>query len=150
MSKYPLEALPGVSIDMMRPMIGHWSGLYQGQPVEEVWFEPIAGQMMGCFRWVRDGAVWMYEFTQFAEVEGELILRIKHFNHDLVGWEEKDRSTSFKLVQILENGVAFLQIHDTKTVWLIYDWSTPDNVRIWFDNETGDHHVDAVFEYQRV
>jgi hypothetical protein len=33
------------------------------------------------------------------ETEGTLILRLKHFNPDLTGWEEKDKSVDFKFVK---------------------------------------------------
>ncbi len=92
MPTYPFDPLAGVAIDACLPLVGRWQGFYADQPVEEIWFDPIGGQMMGCFRWVREGKVWMYEFTLLSEEADGIVLRIKHFKPDFVGWEEKDQA----------------------------------------------------------
>ena len=53
------------------------------------------------------GGVQFFEIMQIAELHGSLVYRLKHFNDNLVGWEEKDRHVSFPLVAIEPNAVYF-------------------------------------------
>ena len=75
---------------------------------EEVIAPPMAGQMMGMFRQTKaDGSLMFYEFYQFTEEAGSLVLRIKHFNPDFTGWEEKDGYVEFPLVAVEAGAVYF-------------------------------------------
>lgn len=47
-----------------------------------------------------DGEIQFTEHLYLMEEEGTLVLRLKHFNPDLTGWEEKDDMLSFRLVAI--------------------------------------------------
>lgn len=88
-------------------MAGHWEGEgLGGQSIESI-SPPVAGQMAGHFQQVKDGKLQFYELYQFAPAGDSLILRIKHFNADLSGWEEKDRSAEFPLVALEKNAVYF-------------------------------------------
>jgi len=147
---YPFEPLPEVSIDRCRPLVGHWRGLYGDQPVEEIWHEPLLCAMMGCFRWEKEGKVWLYEFCQLAEHEGGIVLRIRHFNDQFVAWEDKETPKTFDLVQLTDEQAVFRQRHDSAVVWTIYDWSQPNRLKVWFEREDKPHHVDSVFEYEKV
>jgi hypothetical protein len=89
-------------------LTGTWRGSgIDGGESEEVWAAPAAHQMMGVFRqFSRDGKPRFYEFMLLTEVEGSVELRLKHFNPDVTGWEEKDRYVTFKLVKV-EPGAAW-------------------------------------------
>jgi hypothetical protein len=43
----------------------------------------------------------------FFEHEGSLVLRLKHFNPDLTGWEEKDKFVEFKFVAKKDGAMYF-------------------------------------------
>lgn len=74
-------------------LAGHWVGEGFGGTVEEVWAPPRGGSMMGMFRLVVDERVVFYElFAVAREADGTWAMRLKHFNPDLSGWEEKDKS----------------------------------------------------------
>jgi hypothetical protein len=49
---------------------------------------------------MRGDDVWFYEILSIAEVGGSLEYRLKHFNADLTGWEEKAEVRRFPLVAI--------------------------------------------------
>lgn len=91
---------------------GAWHGEGLGGVAEEQWSAPAAGAMMGMFRLVkrdddgRDSATF-YEFLMFVEQEGSIVLKLKHFNADLTGWEEKDRFVTFRLVRATPEAVHF-------------------------------------------
>ena len=74
---------------------------------EEVWSAPRGGVMMGMYRSLRDGKPVFYEFLQLVEAEGTISLRLKHFNPDFSGWEEKTGFVTFKLVSVEEGAVHF-------------------------------------------
>lgn len=92
---------PPATIDDADFLAGHWIGEGFGACAEELMATSAGGQIMGMFRLMNaDGGVKFYEFYQIAEMGGSLILRIKHFNPDLTGWEEKSESVEFPLVGI--------------------------------------------------
>ena len=63
--------------------------------------------MVGTYRLVKDGKPVFYEMMWLLETEGTLILRLKHFNPDLTGWEEKDKTVDFKFVKKDGNRLYF-------------------------------------------
>ena len=81
--------------EMLPPNDG-WAAF--GGLSEEIWSAPRDGVMMGMYRLVRDGKPVFYELLTIVEHEGTLLIRLKHFNPDLTGWEEKDRTVDFPLV----------------------------------------------------
>ena len=105
-------------------LAGRWVGPALGGEAEEIWSPPKAGSMMGMYRLVRDGKPIFYEFQTLAEESGSLVLRLKHFNPDLTGWEEKQKAIDFRLVRVRERivqfeGMSFYREGDTKlTVYL--------------------------------
>ena len=74
---------------------------------EEVWASPVDGAMMGMYRHIKDGKVNFYEFMNIVEKEGKIEMRIKHFNNDLTGWEEKDKYMTFPFIKADENYFEF-------------------------------------------
>lgn len=98
---------PAAMIGDLAFLAGHWIGDGLGGCAEEIIAEPSGGQMMGMFRQMKpDGTLMFYEFYTFAEEGGSVALRIKHFNPDHTGWEEKDDFVKFPLVA-LEGSTAF-------------------------------------------
>ena len=55
--------------------------------------------MVGTYRLLKDGKPVFYVMMWLLETEGTIILRLKHFGSELVGWEEKDKSVDFKFVR---------------------------------------------------
>ncbi|WDI32045.1 DUF6265 family protein [Hyphococcus flavus] len=99
---------PPASVDELAWLVGHWKGSGLGGQSEEFIAPPLDGQMIGAFRQTKaDGSLWFYEFYQIVEDQGSLVMRIKHFNPDLTGWEEKDDYVAFRLVETSENAVYF-------------------------------------------
>jgi hypothetical protein len=77
-------------------LTGYWIGDGFGGTCEEMWSKPTAESFYGAFKLSVDGAVQFYEiFTMTIDSTGSPALRIKHFNADLTGWEEKDKVVTF-------------------------------------------------------
>ena len=101
------DSRPEGTLEDVAWMVGSWAGEAFGGSVEEVGNPASLGTMVGMFKVMNDGKVSFYELTLLAEEEGSLILKVKHFNADFTGWEEKDDYIKFRLVSIAPGAVHF-------------------------------------------
>ncbi|XWN37792.1 MAG: DUF6265 family protein [Balneola sp.] len=76
-------------------LVGSWKGDGFGGISEEIWSKPENGVMMGMYRHLKEGKLIFYEFLILDETG----LRLKHFHPDLKGWEEKDETTFFEMIE---------------------------------------------------
>ena len=88
-----------VTIEEFAWLAGHWVGEGLGGPAEEIWSPPRGKVMMSVFRVFQGDKPRFYEFVTLAEEGGTVVMRLKHFNADLTGWEEKDKVLSFPLTK---------------------------------------------------
>jgi hypothetical protein len=98
---------PAASLKDMAWFVGSWTGSGLGGVTDEIWSPPAAGAMMGMFRLVRDGKLVFYEFLTLVEQDGSLLLKLKHFNADLTGWEEKANFVTFRLLEMSPEAAYF-------------------------------------------
>ncbi len=79
-------------------------GLWEGKGIDgadavESWLPASTGAMVGTFVQEKpDDTILFTEHMVIAEEAGSLVLKLKHFNPDLTGWEEKDGMVRFPLV----------------------------------------------------
>ncbi len=99
---------PPATLDQLGWLVGQWAGEgIAGAPAMESWLPPSGGTMVGTFvQESADGTIMFTEHMYLTEDEGTIALRIKHFNADLSGWEEKANVLSFRLV-VIEPCAAF-------------------------------------------
>lgn len=100
------EAAPAPGLDDLAWLAGTWEGTLGEDPLIETWFPPAGGRMAGLFRWVKGDEVYLYELVSLEETADGVVLQVKHFGPDLVGWEAKDESVVFDLVELDEEGRA--------------------------------------------
>ena len=100
---------------------GAWKGELGGAVIEEHWSAPEGDNMMGMFRFVKDGKVTFYEMQSIEQNEGPPVLRIKHYHPGLRGWEEKDEAVTFTLRQVEGQRAVFDE--DDRSTQLIYQLS---------------------------
>ena len=101
------ESSPQATLSDVDWIQGHWKGEALGGQVEEIWSPPLGESMMGSFKLVQNGKVKFYEIITISEMDQTLIMRLKHFDSELKGWEEKDETVDFKLVQLTPEKVFF-------------------------------------------
>lgn len=101
------DSNPAASLDSMKWLVGRWVGTGMGGEVEETWSPAKDGRMVGMFRYVRDGKTVLLELMTLSEIEGSVILRVKHFSPELVAWEEKEERTEFSWVSATEGRIDF-------------------------------------------
>lgn len=150
--EYLTEHTLKLSADTLRPpariedlgwIAGHWSGEALGGWSEEIWSEPVAGSMLGMFRLIREERPVFYELMTLAEDRGSLVLRVKHFDPDLVGWEEKTETVDFNLVALNKDSAFFNG--------LTFQKSKKDELVIFLAfKQTDGSYREEIFRYRRV
>jgi hypothetical protein len=99
-------------------LVGSWEGDGFGGVSHETWEKPINGTMMGMYRHINaKGELVFYEFLLLDKTG----LRLKHFNPDLTGWEEKDDIITFEMISFSEDkielkGLTFERTSETEMV----------------------------------
>ena len=81
-------------------LAGKWQTRNDSDVLEEHYMAPQYDCMIGIFRWVKGGKLWMFELLSITAEDGQVIFRLKHFDAKMVGWEEKDQSLNWKLARI--------------------------------------------------
>ncbi len=130
---------PNASINDVAWIAGYWEGEALGGITEEIWTAPLGKSMMGSFKLVVEDTVQFYELCTITEENNSLLLRIKHFDKNLNGWEEKDTSIEFPLVKIEKNKVYFDDLTFEKisenelTIYVVFKEEGKDEVEMKFN-----------------
>ncbi len=93
---------PPAQMEDVAWLAGNWSGPgIRGAPSHEAWLPPGADTMVGLFVQENgEGGLMFTEHMYISEVDGSLAVRLKHFNPDLIGWEEREEMLTFRLVAL--------------------------------------------------
>ena len=119
-----------VTIDQLNWLVGHWEGNAFGGVCEEVWSPASGGTMVGTFKLTVEGAVQFYELMTIVPDSAGPQMRLKHFNADLTGWEEKGEVVEFR----------FESASAKKAKWggLTYERTAEDSLKITVTFTHGD------------
>jgi hypothetical protein len=93
--------------DLSSVITGSWGADWAGGFGEEQWSAPSGDSMVGTFRFVKDGKARFYELMLIEQTAEGPVLRLKHFNPGLIGWEEKAQVYSYPLVEYRQGLAAF-------------------------------------------
>ncbi len=115
-------------------LAGEWRGLVRGERIEEHWSTADCGMMMGMFRWIREDKIWFNEHLTIESEHGGLVMRIKHYYPGMIGWEEKDVSITFDLVQQEGTRTHWLR-RGGNPLWIVYE-RVGDELRSWFQKNS--------------
>lgn len=88
-------------------LAGMWRGEGFGGHSEEMWMPPSNGRVFGIFTQANDGDLVFTEYMEITEEASGWVLRLKHFNPDFSGWEEKNDYVTFRLESVTENKAVF-------------------------------------------
>lgn len=136
------QSSPVASISDVHWIQGHWTGEALGGQVEEIWSPPLGESMMGSFKLVQDGKVKFYEIITISEIEQTLIMRLKHFDPQLKGWEEKDETVDFKLVKLSPGKIFF--------DGLTFERISENEMNVYVRFESDEQDSEGKFNYYRV
>ncbi len=96
-----------VSIEDFAFLQGLWVGTGFGGVSEEMWMPASDGSMFGIFKQSSEAGITFTEFMEITQVADEFVLRLKHFNPDFTGWEEKGENVTFRLQSVAPNQAVF-------------------------------------------
>jgi hypothetical protein len=96
-----------VKLEDLNFICGHNRGEQNGAIIDEHWSEVGGDTMIGMFRQIKDGKAQMYEFLTIEQTATGPVLRLRHFDPGLVGWEEKAQASSYPLVSWKPNEAVF-------------------------------------------
>lgn len=93
---------PPASIEDAAWLEGQWVGTgINGNRSMESWLPPVGDTMVGTFVQTNDeGGILFTEHLYLMEEGDSLVLRLKHFNADLTGWEDAEGMVTFRLIEI--------------------------------------------------
>ena len=136
-------------------LAGHWVGkTAKGEHIEEMWMADQGGMMIGSFRWQRPDGRWLFEFMQLLDTPAAIssyTLRIKHFNRDFRGMEDKAASTTLITKDRTATRIVFEMKEATRVVQVGYEKKGTDALLAWFDEqEPGKPPVHIEFPYRRL
>lgn len=101
-------AAPAYTLEDLRWIVGDWRGTFgEDSIVEESWREPIGDAMLGTFRWVTNDKTRFYEIIVIEQDPSGPVMRLKHFNPGLKGWEEKDECLAWPLLEARDGRAVF-------------------------------------------
>lgn len=101
------ENMPKATLADFAWLAGHWSGEGLGGTCEEIWAPPLGDNVIGLFRFLKDGKTQFTELFSLVKEGESLVLKPKHFNPDMTSWEEKDKPVQFPLVKVSPNEANF-------------------------------------------
>jgi hypothetical protein len=102
------DQAPGkAKVEELNWLAGFWTGTGLGGDCEEAWLPAADGHMIGTFRFWSEGKLVFSEFMNIVQDGESVSVKLKHFNPDLTGWEEKEKWTTFKLVELGPNAAWF-------------------------------------------
>ncbi|NER13624.1 hypothetical protein GWK08_09260 [Leptobacterium flavescens] len=120
---------------------GHWRGEAFDGITEEIWSPPLGNSMMCVFKLLVNGKVSFYETVIILEEKGTLILKLKHFDKDLKGWETKDETVDFPLVKVDGNRVFF--------DGLTFERVHKDEINVYVVLSSNGKEEEVTFNYKR-
>lgn len=135
---------PQANLGQLSWLVGSWRGTGLGGESHEAWLPAAHDQMAGIFHQSRDGNLLFYEILQFVPRDGSLVLRLKHFNGDLSGWEDNSAESAieFPLVAIEENAAYFSG--------LTYQRVGEDGLQVHLRLHSGGESEIVTFDFERI
>lgn len=117
-------APPRARISDLAWLAGHWEGEGLGGESAETWSRPLSDRMYGTYTLTKGHGVEFSEAMLLVEEEGTLVLKLKHFDSDFIGWEERSDHVRFPLVRVGDEeawfrGLTFRRSGDVLRVFLV-------------------------------
>ena len=134
---------PPATIDRLAWLAGSWVGTAMGGRVTETYSAPLGGRISGHFV-MEDakGGVAFTEIVDYVPVGGSLAYRVRHFNADMTGWEDRTgKPVVFPLVAVARDRWFF----DGMTI----ERTGPDALTMWVRMKEGGKTVEVPFRLAR-
>ena len=130
-------------------MGGRWETEFGGDQLEEYWSPPAGDSMMGVFRWMKGGKVWMNELITIVDEGDHVAFRLKHFDAKMVGWEEKSECLTLKLVRASASEVVFEESKPEQPLRITYRKASGDVLHVILEHPGGGKPKSEEFTFRR-
>ena len=120
---------------------GHWKCDALGGQCEETWTPPMGNSMLGMFRLVKNDAMSFCEILSIQPQGNSFVLKLKHFDSELKGWEEKNETVDFPLVRVSDTEAVFKGLRFNKI--------SQKEMHVFVSTKQGDKVVELKFEFKR-
>lgn len=127
---------------------GLWTTTVGDERWDEQWMAPSGGSVLGVARMIENDATSLYEILTVEQDATGPVLRMKHFNRGLIGWEEKDAPLTVPLAR-LTSSVAVFEKADG-SLRLTYDRRSADELVATLERMKKGGMVKTEFRYRRV
>lgn len=95
-------------LDQLSWLNGCWKGTGLGGEVEECWVQSADNRFTSVFQMSRDGEQQFSEIVMIASFDGQLGMRVKHFDASFTQWaSDNGVGPTFLFVEIGENYIQF-------------------------------------------
>ena len=133
---------PPASLADVAWLEGSWTGEMPFGPVEQTNLPARFSQMPGFVRATNGRGVVFYELTLFAEINGSLTARVKHFTPALAGWEAQD--------EVIDRPLVAKDAVDLYFDGITYRRTGPNSYIVYFLNrENGQERDTLVIPFHR-
>lgn len=129
---------------------GHWQTEIKGDLLEEYWMPPAGDCMIGTFRWIKDGKLWMFEVLSITAEGDGIVLRIKHFDSKMIGWEEKEKALHWKLTKSDANQAIFENAEQKSATKFTFRRDGDSGLGVSLEGEKDGKPTTREFTYRRV
>lgn len=133
MAEIPENQQLDIPLSSLEWIIGKWYGENDENEMEEDWHPIMGDAMPGWFRWKKGDSIFLYEFMLFQQVENNVVLKIKHFDSKLVGWEEKESWVEYQAWSATQNKIILRATDAKHTPWMIYERKDSKLIVIFVD-----------------
>lgn len=103
----PSPVVVKASIADVAWIAGEWANEDGSNRLEESWSVPRGDSMIGMFRWLKGGKVWIYELLAIREEDETLVFRFRHFSNEMSAWESKTEPLTYRLASLSDNEAVF-------------------------------------------
>lgn len=121
---------------------GSWVTEKWGGVMEEYWSAPSGNTIIGMYRFTVNDTVNFTEHFMIIEEEGNLILKLKHFDKNFHGWEEKNKYVEFPFIEMKNNYVKFDGI--------VYELVNKDTLKAYVNLDRESEGKIEEFVYNRI
>lgn len=106
------SASADVSLDKLAFVAGCWAGTVGEDKLQECWIGPEGDSMLGGFRWIKGGKLWMSEHLTFVDEGEHIVFHLRHFGADSKAWEEKDAPITAQLESLEGTRAVFKDLKE--------------------------------------
>lgn len=107
---------------------GTWDTSMGKDELTEIWSAPSGNHIAGVFSWVKDGKLWMNELITIVDEGERMVFRLRHFDDQMVPWEEKDGAYTFPMVSAGPNEAVFESFDPRYSYRFTFKCPSPDKM----------------------